>query len=361
MTTMSETIKRTFLYNFLINPSYRIWRHIIAILGVSVIAINSTYITFQPNIDALGNTIFLIFLCSVIVIVCIGYFNIYVLVPKYLLKKKYTIYICSLILSASLMVLSGLLIEYIVYSYMDLPHERTSYFNMVSVLDILSNITMNSLCIAGISMTILLRHWMIEDAHINELEKRHIQSEVERLKEQANPQFLSNILNRASSLTKSDPAKASDMLYKLSQLLRYQLYDCSREKVLLTSEINYLKNYLALEQQYSNAFEYKVESKGDINRVFVATLLFIPFVHGVIEGIYGSDIQPAIINLNFKVDKNNVFFTIHSGSIRKNQVSGYSGIIQRLSILYPDRYALTVEDGHINLELKINQSATKDL
>lgn len=63
------------------------------------------------------------------------------------------------------------------------------------------------------------------------------------------------------------------MLMKLSQLLRYQLYDCSRTKVLLSSEINFLNNYLTLEQNSQAQFNYELLADGEVNRTLV-TLAF---------------------------------------------------------------------------------------
>lgn len=408
LTDMSDKIRKTFLYNLLVSPSFRVWRHVLAIVCVAIVAVSRTYVTFYLNIPALGNTIYLIFLCSIVAFGVVIYYNIYILVPKYLLKKKYAIYITSLGLSVLLLVLFEMLTEYLVYTLLDLPHERTSYFNPVSIIDLLSNFVMNTLCIAGIAMTILLRHWMIEESRVTELEKAHVHSEVERLKEQANPQFLSNILRRASSLTATNPEKASDMLYKLSQLLRYQLYDCAREKVLLASEISYLGNYLALEQQYSETFRYNIDSEGDINRAFIPPLLFIPFVHEVVEQVRATaeaapsttvataatiaaaaaekeeetavvveaaaaeqeeqeeekeaTAAPAaevtaekendsLISVHFKVAGNSVCFWLRSGAIRQTIETSLDGIRRRLDILYPANYKLNIHEGLLELEL----------
>lgn len=353
MNRMAEIVRKTFLYNFLVSPGYRVWRHVTVLLCVFIISINQTYITYQHNIPALGNHIYWIFLYSVTILVFTGYFNMYVLVPQYLLRKRYTAYILLLITSVLLWGISGLIGEYVVYSLLELPHERVTYFNWISVLDILSNTALNALCIAGIAMTVLLRRWMTEGIRVSELEKVHIQTEVELLKEQANPQFLSNILTSAASLTGTDPGKASAMLYKLSQLLRYQLYDCSREKVLLTSEIAYLKNYLVLEQLYSGAFEFSVEVRGNINHIFVAPLIFIPFVREVIGEIYLQPCTNPCIHIYWEVQDETLKFTVQSECIRRNTDMGLSGILRRLDMLYPKAYRLQVASNSIVLEVAV--------
>ena len=124
-------------------------------------------------------------------------------------------------------------------------------------------------------MTVLLKEWMINNRRVSQMEKAHVVSEVERLKEQISPELLFKTLHQSGELTLSEPETASKMLMKLSQLLRYQLYDCNRAKVLLSSEITFLTNYLTLEQTSRPQFYYEFTSEGEVNRMLVPPLLFI--------------------------------------------------------------------------------------
>ena len=94
-------------------------------------------------------------------------------------------------------------------------------------------------------MTVLLKEWMIENRRVSQMEKAHVLSEVEQLKEQVSPELLFKTLHHSGELTLTEPEKASKMLMKLSQLLRYQLYDCSRHKVLLSGEVAFLGSTFA--------------------------------------------------------------------------------------------------------------------
>ena len=123
-------------------------------------------------------------------------------------------------------------------------------------------------------MTVLLKEWMIDHQRVSQMEKAHVLSEVEQLKEQVSPELLFKTLHHSGELTLNEPGKASKMLMKLSQLLRYQLYDCSRAKVLLGSEITFLNNYLTLEQGSQSQFSYEFLSEGEVNRTLVPPLLF---------------------------------------------------------------------------------------
>lgn len=350
---MSESIKTTFLYSFLTNSKYRILRHVLLIVFVLiVISFNQTYITYQPNQELLGSKIYLLAFITTVVYIVIVYLNLYILVPRLLLKKRYFSYIIILSAMVLLLVLGMSAQEYIVYTLLDIPHIRSSYLNHVAFLDTISNFTINMLCISGGSMVILLKYWMENEQVVNQLRNEQIQSEVEQLKDQINPQFLFNILNRASTLTKDNPQLASDMLLKLSHLLRYQLYDCSRDKVLLSSEINFLSNYLALEKLYFDRFDYSISSEGDVHRVFVSPLLFIPFVQSSINQIQTQD-RKSTIQLHFRSDRGVVYFTYQPDNYEIPSVDELAGIRQRLEVLYNGNYTLSTTDGIIKLELRL--------
>ena len=68
-------------------------------------------------------------------------------------------------------------------------------------------------------MTLLLKEWMIENQRVSQMEKAHVLSEVEQLKEQVSPELLFKTLHHSGELTLTKPEKASKMLMKLSQLL----------------------------------------------------------------------------------------------------------------------------------------------
>ena len=99
------------------------------------------------------------------------------------------------------------------------------------------------------------------------------------------------------------------MLMKLSQLLRYQLYDCNRAKVLLSSEITFLTNYLTLEQTSRPQFYYEFTSEGEVNRMLVPPLLFIPFVQYIVKAIDEQQIQPPVsLKTHLKAEKGTIIF-----------------------------------------------------
>ena len=347
---MPQTSNQPVLYNFLVSPKYRILRHVLLILGIAIISFNQTFVLFEANVGVLGYKIFLLGAILWVLYLFAGYFNLLVLIPKYLLKKRYVFYIVTFTASVVLFLIGKTLLEYLTYYLMDLPQERQSYFNLVSFMDAASNFMLTTLAFIGVSTTVLLKHWLTEEERVNELEKVQIQSKVRQLKEQVTPQFLFNILKKTSELVKTDPQKTTSMLLKLSQLLRYQLYDCNRDKVLLNPEINFLNTYLELEKMYSGKFDYVIDSEGDMHMAFVSPMLFIPFVHQVVSCIYEQDTDNQKIHLSFKLENKKVHFCCY---VENEQIlinTDYTRIKQRLHLIYGNEYTFSEYNNKVCLD-----------
>src|SRR6187397_2172035 len=104
-----------------------------------------------------------------------------------------------------------------------------------------------------------------------------MQSGIKFLKSQINPHFLFNTLNSLYALTLKKSDTAPEIVIKLSEMMRYMLYECNERRVPLQKEVNYIQNYLALEalrQSGQADIQFKVE--GQLTDQTIAPLLFIP-------------------------------------------------------------------------------------
>ena len=173
------------------------------------------------------------------------------------------------------------------------------------------------------------------------------------LQNQINPHFLFNMLNNANVLIKKNPEEASRVLFKLEDMLRYQINDSAKEQVLLSSEIHFLNDFLNLEKVRRDKFEYVISKEGDISEVWLPPLLFIPFVENAVKHNVDSE-NSSYVYLGFKVwDKQLEFQCINSKpkiALRKNEVGGLGlkNIKRRLELLFPERYTLEIEESEIS-------------
>lgn len=343
----------TFLYRFLVNPEFRWVRYLVLILVLSVISFNQAFIIFIDYRDVLGGWIYVfsfIFLLSYIVVV---YLNLFRLFPKYLLKRRYLTYLSLLSAAMLVALLIQLVTEYLTYAFWPELEMRQYYFSTQLVMDYISSFMLSTLCMIGGTMTVLLKEWMIDYQRVSQMEKAHVLSEVELLKEQVSPELLFKTLHHSGQLTLHEPDKASKMLMKLSQLLRYQLYDCSRAKVLLSGEVAFLTNYLTLEQDSQPQFSYVLTSEGEVNRMLVPPLLFIPFVQHIVKLINERQTSVSVVlHIRLKVENGTILFTCICPGVNLSVGKGLERIIQRLNLLYGKRYGLVLTEDRIQLELK---------
>ena len=152
------------------------------------------------------------------------------------------------------------------------------------------------------------------------------------------------MLNNANVLIKRNPEEASKVLFKLEDLLRYQINDSSRERVSLASDIRFLNDYLNLEKIRRDHFQFTVEQEGDIDSIWIQPLLFIPFVENAVKHSFDSE-HPSSVHLSFKVEENRLEFRCENSTpvvAVSNKVGGIglANIQRRLGLLYPDRYEL---------------------
>lgn len=351
--------QQTFLYKLLMNPDagYRITRHLLLLLAVVVISFNQAYMGFMGYHELLGHNIYLFTLFILITYLILGYFNIYVLIPRLLLKERYRAYFISFFVSIFFFMTLHFGLEYFVFIYYDLEPTIYSFFSEAGNplwLEVLSSFLVDSIAIFGVSFTVILKHWLINDNQIHELESAHMQSEVEKLKEKVNPGFLFSILHKVGNLVEEDQEKASDMLMELSEILRYELYDCNREEVLLNSEIGFITNYLRLEQSCTGKMDFRVTTEGDFNGVSIPPFLFLPVIQYVVrKSREGND--PFALDLHFRISPDAISLHCSCPEQARTEDPGLANIQLRLNRLYDKRYLLQiVRDPQPMLSLKID-------
>jgi len=185
------------------------------------------------------------------------------------------------------------------------------------------------------------------------LRKEKAETELQHLKSQVNPHFFFNTLNNLYGLVGKDPKKAQDLILKLSDMMRYSIYDGEREYVTLEEEVAYLKNYIELHKmRYHKTID--VEFKEDIKKqeIQIMPLLFIlllenAFKHGV-ENLRES----AFVQIDLEANEKDVHFTVINNfdASEKEAESGIGlkNLKRRLELAYPDNHSLSLKkDGNI--------------
>lgn len=185
-----------------------------------------------------------------------------------------------------------------------------------------------------------------------ELVKAKAEAEIKLLKGQLHPHFLFNSLNNIYSLALTKSGSTADSILKLTELLDYLVYRANMEKVPLSKEVELLENYVGLEQlRHGEKLKTTLDFSLYNETVQVAPLLLLPFAencfkHGGVgkKGFFRVELylHTSLKALNFKV--------LNTKSSRKPALQNHGGvglenIRKRLSLLYPGRHELKIENG----------------
>lgn len=173
-----------------------------------------------------------------------------------------------------------------------------------------------------------------------------VSAELAMLKLQVSPHFLFNTLNNIRWLARKKADQTEEAVVKLSQLLRYMLYQAQRDHVPLTQEIEHLHHYIDLQQMRLNDRQtVTFDVDGPVNGLLIEPLLFIPFVENAFKyGLHGQEashiqiqLRASASTLSFAVS-NPVFSS--SGASSEDSGIGIANVKQRLALHYPDRHTL---------------------
>lgn len=196
-------------------------------------------------------------------------------------------------------------------------------------------------------------------------ENRRIKAELDLLKSQLNPHFMFNTLNNIYSLILDKDDRASEVVLKLSDLMRY-LLDTSKQKfVALNDEFDFIKNYISLEEiRLLGSCKVNLFAEGDLSAKKIAPMMFIPFVENCFKHGIGMNSSNNFININLKAFEKKILLTTENMIVYnkkqlqiKKEKTGLENIKRRLEQIYPNRYKLNIfeEDNiyKVNFELEL--------
>ncbi|MDR6804703.1 LytS/YehU family sensor histidine kinase [Dyadobacter sp. BE34] len=262
----------------------------------------------------------------------------YLLVPHLLFRNKHVRFVAAIALFIAIAY------PLVFFNYQANGFSTTPYWGVAKYVFI------SLVWVAASTAIKLFQRWLIDSRRISELEHLTQSAELEQLKNQINPHFLFNMLNNVNVLTQKDPQKASQILEKLSDFLRYQLYDSARPKVLLTSEIRFIHDLLNMEKIRRDNFEFTISNEGQLTGIQVAPLLFMTFVENAVKHSLDAD-NGSWVHIYFGVHEGELSFKCTNSKPRLEATLpgpgglGLTNVKRRLSLLYPDRHALKSEDS----------------
>ncbi len=207
------------------------------------------------------------------------------------------------------------------------------------------------------------QRWRLEEKQKDLAQKERLAAELSLLKSQVSPHFLFNSLNSIYSLTVQQSESAPLAVVKLSELLRYMIYQANKEFVTLSEELNYIENFIEL-QKLRLASDMSINFEVDVQNKFaeIEPMLLIPIIENTFKhGISYKDPSEIIIRIDDHDKRLNLHTSNRIFQKKKTESSGFGleNLKKRLILRYPGSYSLNIkEEGKqyiVDFSLKLGQ------
>ncbi len=284
-----------------------------------------------------------IFLLYAIINISLFYLNYLVLIPKFLDKKQYGIYTTAI---AVIVILYGFgkYAVALIFKQSALLHVKAQVFGSYFLGTVVT-----SLCFLFLSTILKFTvDWFLNERIQRDLENQRLSAELAFLKSQINPHFLFNSLNSIYSLAYQRSETTPEAILKLSEIMRYMLYECNDNKVDLAKELLYLQNYIDLQKiRFGNKAYIDFKVDGEVENQQIVPLLLIAFIENAFKhGVANNPLTP--IRLLIDVEEAHLHFYIQNKKHTNNRDEvggiGLSNVRRRLNLLYPGKYNLDIRD-----------------
>lgn len=354
-----QPINNSFIISLLVSSRWRVARHLI-LLALTA-SVSTGFVWFAQEQGQLMSMYEkygkLLFFTALFLGGC--YLNIYLLVPRLLVKNRWGAYFGSLLGIALPIIVVAILIQTVAEESIDNPFEVVDYF--VMVVNLMSATLSIFLLFAGTTTFVLFKYWIQDKQQSEELESATLQLELKLLENQINPHFLFNMLNNANIMIKKDPDVALHIIGKLEEMLRYQLKGGTQEKVYLADEMVFLTDLLEMEKTRRDYFSYTISKEGEVDNVQIPPLLFITFVENAVKHNQDSRTS-SYVDISFTINREKLIFVCKNSipqrpSNKEVGGIGLANIKRRLNLLFKDNYWLeqtkTDTSYTVKLELKL--------
>jgi len=257
---------------------------------------------------------------------------VYLLLPQFFKKYKY------LIVGVYVLILAY-------FSFVRLASESFEEYTVNSKEWVLT------LLVIPVPIFVLI--WLYEQwKWMKSLKEGKAKAELELLKTQINPHFFFNTLNNLYSLTVTQSEEAPKVILKLSDMMRYTIYEGKKESVSLQDEVDYLNNYIDL---HKIRYKKKVDIQFTLSiaeSVQIAPLLFIILLENAIKHGVESLSESAFIKIELVAEQDQVKFTVRNNFERSESLEepgiGLENLKRRLELIYPKKHTLSIkEEGNV--------------
>jgi sensor histidine kinase YesM len=291
----------------------------------------------------------------------ISFYSFYFLLfSRFLGRKK----IFALIISGSSVCLisafSGAFISLVFFGFEQVIFsDAREFFSLTASLFVIAAIH------GGIALVIRgFIIWYDEIKLKEELVQRSFEMELALIKSQINPHFLFNTINNIDVLITKNAELASEYLNKLSDILRYMVYETKTEKISLAKELDYIEKYLELQKiRTTNPNYVNFEVTGDANNLTIAPMILFPFIENAFKHTENRKNHHSIL-IKVSIKKYEIIFECeNSYQTNRDKKQDFGGlgnelIKKRLMLTYPEKHSLKIAgtDGIYKVKLTLYEN-----
>ncbi|WP_424001509.1 sensor histidine kinase [Maribacter sp. IgM3_T14_3] len=290
-------------------------------------------------------------------LLAIVYLNLYFIVPRFLFKKKYTLYILFLCLFIITITALSVANHYAYFNFIvNNPRIGDFFISTEGYLAILTKI----LVLVGFSMSIfLLKERYFREKILEDISKKQLEVELQLLKEQINPHFLFNSLNSIYMMLEKDAEMGKEMLLRFSDILSYQLHETTESRIPLEKELENIGNYIGIESiRHGSLATINVDCIDYSGNLVISPMLLLPIIENAFK--HSPSSSPYLISIFIRLNKENLLTLKVENSIgsklgKKTSGIGLANVMRRLELVYPEKHELiiTPSDEKFMVKMKI--------
>jgi LytS/YehU family sensor histidine kinase len=278
-----------------------------------------------------------------------SYAHYFFVLPDFLTYKRVAPYLTKLIILLTVAITCRILAE---NAIMPLLTSNEKYYQSLKLTRLISTVWDILTFLIFTGMIRFTADWFDFENKKKQLENEKLNAELNYLKAQINPHFLFNTLHNLNYLVYTKSDSATEVVIKLSNIMRYMIYDASKEQVSLSKELTYIRDYIDLEKIRLNyPFDVNLQIQGDVSTVEIAPLIMLTFIENAFKHGISDQEKECYINIELIADNQQIKYKVSNRKMKvqpqKKLKSGFglNNVKQRLQLSYPKRHQLTIEDA----------------
>ncbi len=291
--------------------------------------------------------------------IILSYTHYFFILPPLLRTKKLWQYLGRLLPAIGVIMFFQVLAENEILS----QYSQSDYYKGFSWVRFVSTLWDQMSFMIFTGMIKFAADWFDLENKKKELENQKLNAELNYLKAQINPHFLFNTLHNLNYLALAKKDEASEVIVKLSNIMRYMIYESKRKRVALSKEVDYMRDYLDLEKiRLNNQFNIVMDTSGLNDQLEIEPLILIPFLENAFKHGVSDKYPESWVCMELSSKDSELYMKLSNSVFEKSRADGESSgfglenVKQRLALSYPKKHSLKILSGtdEFNVDLSIN-------